>query len=357
MGRFGYHVIDADGHGGEAANWRETIPPQWRGRMAEYRDRIGAHYAKLTLPGGGTARKGDKFDMRAGMTDPVERLKDMDLEGIDITVNFPGGAGEEWAMLDREFAIALCRTMNDAKAAFCRHAPERIKAIAKLPMIDPEAAAAELRRAVTELGLVGMVTPQHIRDKNLGDRSFDVVWAEAERLNATVCVHGGGQAPDQYPIGVDRFATRLEVHALTHPMGNMLALMSMVIGGVFQRFPTLHVGFMESGCGWLPFWLERLDEHYELMPEQAPAIDRKPSEYVLEGNCFISCEPDEHMLAQVIQLIGDRKIVYASDYYHWDCAFPDTVKLIAERNDISDASKKRILGENAAGMYPLVGRA
>lgn len=357
MGRFGYHVIDADGHGGEFANWREKVPAQWQQRLAEYREYVAKHYAKLALPGGGTSRPGDKFDLRAGMTDPAERLKDMDLEGIDVTVNFPGGAGEEWAMLDRDFAVALCRTMNNAKAEFCRHAPHRLKAIAKLPMIDPPAAAAELRRAITELGLVGMVTPQQIREKNLSDPSFDVVWAEAERLNATVCVHGGGQAPDQHPIGVDRYKTRLEVHALTHPIGNMLALMSMVIGGVFHRFPKLRVGFMESGCGWLPFWLERLDEHYELMPEQAPGIDRKPSEYVLDGNCYISCEPDEHMLRQVIDLIGDARIVYASDYYHWDCSFPDTVKLIAERNDISDASKKRILGDNATVLYPLVGHA
>jgi predicted TIM-barrel fold metal-dependent hydrolase len=201
-------------------------------------------------------------------------------------------------------------------------------------MIQPEAAAAELRRAVTELGLVGMVTPQHIRDKNLSDPSFDVVWAEAERLNAAVCIHGGGQAPDQFPVGVDRFHTRLEVHALTHPMGNMLALMSLTVGGVLQRFPKLRVGFMESGCGWLPFWLERLDEHWELMPEQAPAIDRNPSEYFL----------------------GDEHLVYASDYYHWDCKFPDTVKILTERNDVSETSKKRILGENALRMYPRIGQ-
>ena len=355
MGRFGYHVIDADGHGGEFADWRDNVPAKWQPRLAEYRDHVAKHYSKLLLPGGGLARKGDKFDSRPGMTDPTERLKDMDLEGIDVTVNFPGGAGEEWAMLDPEFAAVLCRAMNDAKAAFNKHAPNRLKAIAKLPMIDPPAAAAELRRAVTELGLVGMVCPQHIRDKNLSDPSFDVVWAEAERLKATVCIHGGGQAPDQYPIGVDRYHTRLEVHALTHPMGNMLALMSLIVGGVIHRFPKLHVGFMESGCGWLPFWLERLDEHYELMSEQAPAIDRKPSEYFLAGNCFISCEPDEQMLKQVVELMGDRKIVYASDYYHWDCSFPDTVKLIAERNDISDATKKRIFDENARVMYPLVG--
>jgi predicted TIM-barrel fold metal-dependent hydrolase len=246
--------------------------------------------------------------------------------------------------------------MNDAKAEFCKAAPDRIKAIAKLPMIDPSAAAAELRRAVAELGLVGMVTPQHAREKNLNDPSFDVIWAEAERLGAAVCVHGGGQAPDQHPVGVDRFNTRLEVHAMTHPFGNMLALNCFTVGGILHKFPRLHVGFMESGCGWLPFWLERLDEHYELMPEQAPIIDRKPSEYFLDGNCFISCEPDEEMLPYVVQRYGDRKLVYASDYYHWDCHFPDTVKMVVERNDLSEQSKKRILSENAAQLYQRIGR-
>ena len=205
--------------------------------------------------------------------------------------------------------------------------------------------------------MVGMVTPQHIRDKNLDHPSFDVVWRTAEELGVPVCVHGGGQAIDQVPIGVERWKTRLEVHAFTHPVGQMLAVMAFTVGGVLARFPQLRVAFLEANTGWLPFWLERLNEHWELMPEQAPGIDRKPSEYVLDGNCFISCEPDEHMLRQVIELIGDARIVYASDYYHWDCSFPDTVKLIAERNDISDASKKRILGDNATVLYPLVGHA
>ena len=125
MGRFGYQVIDADGHGGEFANWREKVPAEWQPRLAEYRDRVAKHYSKLALPGGGTSRPGDKFDLRPGMTDPTERLKDMDLEGIDVTINFPGGAGEEWELLDREFAAPLCRTKNNANPDFCRHAPHR----------------------------------------------------------------------------------------------------------------------------------------------------------------------------------------------------------------------------------------
>ena len=92
--------------------------------------------------------------------------------------------------------------------------------------------------------------------------------------------------------------------------------------------------FMESSCGWLPFWLERLDEHWELMPEQAPNIDRKPSEYFLTATAS-SLRAGRADDPQVVEAAAaTSSIVYASDYYHWDCAFPDTVKMVAERNDI-----------------------
>lgn len=353
MGRYGFEVIDADGHGGEEERWFERLPPEHAADYQRWKRHCDEHFQALALPGGGLARKDDRFVQRAGMIDPQARLEDMDLEGIDVTVTYPGGSGEEWALLDTDFAIALCRALNDAKAAFCRQAPGRIHAIAKLPMIAPEAAAAELRRAVTELGLVGMVVTQHVRERNLDDPAFDVVWSEAERLGVPVCVHGGGQAPDQYPIAVDRFRTRLEVHAITHPLGNMIALDCFTVGGILHRFPDLRVAFLESGCGWLPFWLERLDEHYELMPEQAEQIDRKPSEYFLDGRAWVACEPDETTLPYVVERFGAERIVYASDYYHWDCHFPDSVAELAERADLAETDKQKILGGNARSLYRL----
>ena len=362
MGINGFRVVDADGHGGELPDWQQRIPAVLGDRLVAWKQRCKDHYARLAIPGGGLAREGDQYrarsavtraEIRDGMFDPAARLADMDLEGIDVTVNFTGGAGEEWALLDRDLAIAVCRALNDAKAAFNAHAPERFKGVAIVPMIDPAAAAAELRRAVTELGLVACVTRQHVRDRNLDDPSFDVLWAEAERLGVPVCLHGGGQAPDQVPIAVDRFHSRLTVHALTHPLGNMIGIMCFTVGGILHRFPKLRVGFMESGCGWLPFWLERLDEHWERMPEQAPGIDRKPSEYFMDGRCFIGCDPDERTLAATVELLGDRRIVYASDYYHWDCRFPDSARLIADRSDLGHDTKQRILADNARELYGL----
>ena len=355
MGKFGPFVIDADGHGGEPADWQERLPHEFQPHMAARRERIKRQFANLPGVGVKETRGTARVDSlsRPGMTDPRSRLEDMDLEGIDVTVMFPGGAGEEWAGLERGFAIALCRTLNDARAEFCRYAPARLKSVAKLPLIDPEAATAELRRAVTELGMVGMVTPQHIRERNLDHPSFDVVWREAERLGVPVCVHGGGQAIDQVPIGVDRWSTRLEVHAFTHPVGQMIAVMAFTVGGILHRFPKLRVAFLEAGVGWLPCWLERLDEHWELTPEQAPRIDRKPSEYFLSGRCFIGCDPDERGVPWVVQTLGEDVVVYASDYHHWDCKFPDTVKIITERTDLSEGAKRRILEDNPRRLYAI----
>jgi predicted TIM-barrel fold metal-dependent hydrolase len=355
MGRFGSWVIDADGHGGDLSNWQDRLPDAFKPHMEARRARIKTHFANLPGVGIKETKGTAKLNSleRAGMTDPKARLEDMDLEGIDQTIMFPGGAGEEWAGLDRDFAIALCRTLNDARAEFTRYAPKRLMSVAKLPMIDPQAAASELRRAVTELGIVGMVTPQHVREKNLDHPDFDVVWRTAQDLNVAVCVHGGGQAIDQVPIGVDRWNTRLEMHAFTHPVGQMMAVMAFTVGGILHRFPTLRVAFLEANTGWLPFWLERLDEHWELTPEQAPGIDRKPSEYFLSGRCFIGCDPDEKYLPHVVDALGNGVVVYASDYCHWDCRFPDTVKLISERNDLSAAAKTGIFETNPRRLYGL----
>jgi len=363
LGRFGHYVIDADGHGGEPLGWRRRIPNRFSSTMRAWVEAMRSKYQGL--PGGGmrvaepkgAAGFGDDLlevggAMQPGMYDPEKRIPDMDLEGIDVAVLFPPGSGEEWAMGDAQFAAAVCRTLNDARAEYASYAPERLKLVAKLPMIEPKLAAEELERCVSEHRFVGMVTATHIREKNLDDPSFDVVWETANRLGVAVCTHGGGQAPGQVPFGIERFDTRLGIHAITHPLGAMQAVYNFTVGGILARFPRLRVGFMEAGVGWLPFWLERLDEHWERMPEQAPHIDRPPSEY-FRGRCFLSAEPEDRTVPWVFGASGDDVICYASDYCHFDCAFPDSVRLFEERTDLTDAMKLRLFSANAAALYQL----
>jgi predicted TIM-barrel fold metal-dependent hydrolase len=360
-------VIDADGHGGEPLGWRRRIPARFEATMRAYVAALRAKYADL--PGGGlklgagaSAAPPDERElelgapMRPGMYDPERRIADMDFEGIDVAVLFPPGSGEEWAMDDPAFAAALCATLNDARAEYASHAPERLKLVAKLPMIEPKLAAEELERCVAEHGCIGMVTATHIREKNLDHPSFDVVWETAQRLDVAVCTHGGGQAPGQTPFAIERFHTRLGVHAITHPVGAMQAVFNFTVGGILHRFPRLRVGFMEAGVGWLPFWLERLDEHWELLPEQAPGIDRPPSEY-FKGRCFVTTEPEDRMVSYVFRAVSSEAVCYASDYCHFDCAFPDSVRILEGRSDLEEWMKGPLFAGNAARLYriPLAG--
>jgi uncharacterized protein len=363
MGLDGYRVIDADGHGGEPLRWQDRVPDRHRDALDAYLRRVETHYRGLpaahrsataaTRTAADAPGPGYAFAMRPGMWDPGARLEDMDAEGIDVAVLFPPGAGEEWALLDAAFATALCRTLNDARAEYCAFSTDRLHAVAKLPLIDPDAAAEELERCVKALHMVGTVVPQHVRERNLDDRAFDVVWAAAERLGVPVLVHGGGQAPDQVPILVDRFGTRLAQHALSHPVGHMMAVTCFTVGGILARHPMLRVGFMEGGIGWVPFWLERLDEHYELLPDQAPDIDRPPSEYFLSGRCFVSGDSDERAVAAVEREFRPGLVCYASDYFHWDCKFPDTARIVIERTDLDPDARRRILAGNASALYGL----
>ncbi len=109
---------------------------------------------------------------------------------------------------------------------------------------------------------------------------------------------------------------------------------------------------LEAGCGFLPYYLERLDEHFEKRPGEMP-ITRPPSETFAEGRCLVSCEPEEKSLAWVTESLGNDKIIYASDYPHWDCEFPDSVRSIAERKELGDDAKRAILSDNARRLFAL----
>ena len=109
---------------------------------------------------------------------------------------------------------------------------------------------------------------------------------------------------------------------------------------------------LEAGGGVLPYYLERLDEHFEKRPGEMP-ITRSPSETFAEGRCVLSCEPEEKSLAFVTESVGADKIVYASDYPHWDCEFPNSVRAISERDEISDDVKRAILYENSQRLFNL----
>jgi predicted TIM-barrel fold metal-dependent hydrolase len=289
--------------------------------------------------------------------DAESTLKAMDAEGIDIGVVYRTFAHMVVSIDDLEpaYAAAYCAAFNDWLADYCSANPKRLKPAAIVSLHDPELAAAEARRAVEKKGHVGVVLlPMPVNDRYLHSPECDVLWKEITRLNVPLAFHGtsGGASKD---YASNRFRGkpnfRTQNHASAFPMELMLALSAMVVGGVLERFPTMRVGFLEGNCGWLPWWLHRLDDQWKKYGggEQIK-LSATPSEIFMR-QCFIGTDVDEELLKVVVDEIGDNNIVMSVDYPHADGPFPNGVKEFLELPGVRLESKKKIMWENCLRLY------
>jgi uncharacterized protein len=277
-------------------------------------------------------------------------LKALDRGGMEMVVLYPTLGLFMSFLKDRQWAVALCRAYNSFMyEEFTRKSP-RLKAVALLPLQDPEAAAGELRRAVRELGCVGAMLAAegaHV----LGESRFTPIYEEAARLDTMLGVHASGSHLGGG--GLELFPAFIQTHTCSHAFGQMRQLTSIVLEGIPERFPNVRIAFLEAGCGWAPYWIERMDEEYGKRASEAPLLKKNPSDYVRSGKIYFSCEADECLLPQALQLIGDEQVVYASDYPHWDGSYPHSLGELRGREDLTDAQKRKLLADNARRLYKI----
>lgn len=358
-------VVDADGHVVEPlAVWDQYVEEEFRGRAprfvadehghpcALFDGKVGMRDAMLLTLGPG-------YDLsrfaatRPGGADPRARLADMDQEGIDVAVLFPSISFFFPEIDDLRVQAALCRAYNNWLADYCTAAPERLVGVAMLPLADVDASLRELTRAVGKLGFRGaFVRPNPCGGRPIHHPAYARLWDCASDLGVPITVHEG--LSDNLPtLGRERFENPVVRHVLSHPFEQMAACAGLVMTGVLERHPSLKVAFLESGAGWLPYWLNRLDAHFETWRELVPALRMKPSEY-FQRQCMISADPDEASYAALVASVGDGCVVWASDYPHPDAHFPRSVeKTLQAMRDLPGPACARILGGNAARLYGL----
>jgi predicted TIM-barrel fold metal-dependent hydrolase len=327
-------IIDADAHVTESD---ESIK---RYMKEEYRRR----------PIKGTEAWDRGFGGKLGKNneDPHVQIQDMDAEGIDVQVIFPTGLSIN-SLRETDLAVDRARAYNDWLADFCAVNPQRLKGVAQVALQDMDAAIKEARRAVEELGHVAIMMPTNVRDEDIGKKQFWPFYEEAERLGVALALHGGMPAAERMHGRFDYF---LAVHTVAFPFECMVALTGIVFAGVPEVFPTLRVAALEGSVGWLPFLMDRMDEEFEKRGwKEAPLLKRKPSEYLAGGQFYYGFEIEESTVPYIVDRVGADKLLYASDYPHWDTSWPDTVKHFLGRDDISDAHKRQILGENPQRFY------
>jgi predicted TIM-barrel fold metal-dependent hydrolase len=365
--RNGHHVIDADGHVIEPGDlWDRYMDPEFYGvRPRCSMDRVDIEVLghRMSRSSSNTAyvefsREDEERRYgaaRARSYEAPSHLEVMDAEGIDKMVLYPtrGLFATAVADLDGRVSAAISRAYNRWIHDFCSHNPERLVGVAMVGLHDPTLAADEARYAVQELGLRAIMTrPNPTKGRNLHDAVYDDFYATVAELEVPIAFHEGcGVWMPQY--GVDRFSEHIAWHAMCHPMEQMGAVLSMTLGGVMERYPTLQVAFLEAGAGWLPYWLYRLDEHVEWIGEvEARHLTRLPSDYFRRQG-WISIESDEPCLRQVIDAVGVERLLWASDYPHPDATFPGCVDEVFGIESLTDDERKQILSDNPAAFYHL----
>jgi hypothetical protein len=349
-------VIDADGHiteGGRTEEMSKYMPQGNRQALFPVLDHLHFTYLRSSRGGGGGF----------GSPDAAEWVGFLDEAGIEWTVVYPTSGLAVGRIVAVDWAISACQAYNSWLHDKYVSLTPRVKGMALIPVQDPEAAAAELERAVTQLGMVGGMLPstgEGIK-AHFGDAIYTPIYETAERLGCALAVHGGCHNH----LGMDSFSTYYPVHALGHPFGVMIQCAAMLAHGVFERFPTLRVGYLEGGATWVPFFLDRMERSWHghlqvdvrgdhIGPDPQEGATAHFQRLVREGRLFVGFDADDEGLGYAIQRGGREAFLFASDWPHegFDAkSVRHEIDELIERADLADADKAAVLADNALRFY------
>jgi predicted TIM-barrel fold metal-dependent hydrolase len=351
-------LVDCDVHNTPASDQalRPYLSERWRRHVERFGLRTrhglaaGFPYPKSTPgaarldawpPDGGPPGSNLVF-MREQLLDPL---------GISYAVLncLHPGAGQ----VDAELGAALCGAVNDWQQAEWLEPEPRLRASIVIPFDEAELSVAEIERVgllpgfVQTLMLVRSLEP-------MGRRRYWPIYAACERLGLPVGMHFGGYSG--HPISSSGWPSYyLEDHT-GMAMSFQSQVISLVFEGVFERFPGLRVVLIEGGVAWLPPLVWRMDRLFDEMRDEVPSLRRRPSEYVRE-HVFLTTQPveepgDPAHLLQVFERIGEDRLLFATDYPHWD--YDDPVR--AFPSPLPAGLRERVYAGNARGVYGLPDR-
>ena len=370
-------AVDADGHILEAADlWEHYLEPRYRERALRLRrDEHGLEYLEIDGRPSKVVR-GGMLGMLGGMgkqlsdvlpaaehtyvggasfgaSNAAERVQRLDREGLDAAFLYPTlGVLWEAECLDAELAQAYTRAYNRWIIDFCADSGGRLIPIAHLSLGDAAAAAEELTRAVAAGARGGWVAPFTMTKRPHGHPDHDRLFAAAQDLDVPLAIHPTfepkwatpGRFDDLH--GAHFFLNVTAADAVRHAFTTLFQF------GVFDRFPRLKIVVLESGAGWIGYWLDRMDGYASSLLGRAVPLKERPSAY-FRRQCWISCDPDERTVPALMELYGEDHFFWASDFPHPD----HTGDYIAELGELAgilpEANRRKLLGDNVRQAYGL----
>ena len=369
--RNGFKVLDTDAHQMEPPRiWTEYIDSAYADRAPKVAD-IGGGRREMSCEDEPLTKQDGAYPMHApefkqavarGMQrferaqaqgfNPQSRLEDMDEHGVDAQVIYPTVGGQLLGkpFHDTDLLAASCRAYNDWSMEYCSAAPERLRMAAMLPVQAPDLAAEEVQRMTARGAACFYLRPNPIEGRNLYHAAYDPLWREIQQAGLPICIHDSGSP--YLPSYGDRMHTHTSGHIIAHPFEAMVAMMSLIWFGVVERFPDLKVVHVEADAGWLPYWLQRMEQHYDYSGQaEHPDLKRRPTEY-FKQNFLVAARGDEMTLPAAVELVGEDYLTFNTDYPHPDGTWPAGMNDL-EQQPISDSAKRKIFWDNAAALFGL----
>ena len=367
------YILDADAHVEEspATFSDDYLDPAFRDRRPQvvalgergvwviddriFPQRVGKGANTFSTP----ASVGDRpTPLTASKPDPLEsiiladvdaRLRQMDAERLDLQVIYPTMFLAYPLTDDPAFHTALCRSYNSWLADVCRPRHERLKWVCVVNLDDVPGAVAEIRRCRRELDTAAVVILGTAGDRKLDDPAFDPFYAAACDLDLPVAVHVGWSSPSLSRI----FDNVYDAITLPFTFSLFTGFCDIIGGGVLDRHPTLRTVFLEAGCEWVPFLVDRMEHYHEVAVGRGRwnyNAREAPSAYLEKGNVFLSAEVDDKLLPYCFERFGADRFIFASDMPHGDREYGAVDEMLA-RTDIGEEAKRLFLADNARRFY------
>ncbi|MFC7397203.1 amidohydrolase family protein [Chelatococcus sp. GCM10030263] len=275
------------------------------------------------------------------------RSQHLDANRVELGILNPiTSAGQ--GLLNADLSAALATAANEWQVNTFTSKEPRLKASIVVPYEDGRASAAEIERRMGDPNFVQVILLSRTAEP-LGQRRYWPIYEAAAHAGLPVGVHAFGYSG--HPVTGAGWPSFYIEEMFGHSPSCQALLASMIFEGVFERFPTLRFVLIEAGCAWLPSFTWRLDKQWKRLKSEVPHLKRLPSEYIRE-NVWITTQPIEepeprsHLL-DVIEWIGWDRLLFASDYPHWD--FDDPA--FAFPIDIPVERRQQFLLDNAKSLY------
>jgi predicted TIM-barrel fold metal-dependent hydrolase len=354
-------LISADSHVMEPPDlWTRHLPQRLRAHGPRFEmhngalclmveDRVVRNFSRLsqTEPADRQDQGPPDKTFSMGANDPAARLRDLDIDGVWGEVMYPNlGFFCCFHIRNPELQVETARVYNDWVGETFIRSSERFAPVALVPVLDVDAAIAELRR-VAARGFRSALLPDHMDARPYNAPAYEPLWAAAQELGMPLTFHAG-TGRSQTPAHGAGGAVINYVVTVSGPMETVAYLCA---SGVLARFPELRVVMVECGSGWLAWALHAMDdayrEHYRWVQ---PKLDLLPSEYFRRQGA-VTFQHDPIGLAN-IRFTGDRCLMWGSDYPHPEGTWPKSQEVLARQvADLPAETIDRIVCRNAAQLY------